>query len=140
MKSDNIMIKYKPNPSGGENLKDIYFIDFGLSCLTYRGIRIKTKNYYQQEKCFLETRDMSFLLYSIYILNPKIFPKDMGDVVRDMLYFKVKKQSCNLVSEKCDNKKLEFQDIGYDLLNLSYIFNPNATTDMVIEKMKPFIK
>lgn len=135
MKADNIMIKYKPNGS-----KDIYFIDFGLSCLTYRGIRIKTKNYYQQEKCFQETRDMSFLLYSIYILNPKLFPKDIGDVVRDMLYFKVKKQSCNLVSEKCDNKKLGFQDIGYDLLNLSYIYNPNATTDMIIERLSPFLK
>ena len=136
MKSDNIMIKYGTKYQGS---REIYFIDFGLSCLTYRGIRIKTKNYFQQEKCFLETRDMSFLLYSIYIFSPKIFPKDMADVIRSMLYFKVKGQPCNLANEKCDDKKLDFSD-NYDLLNLSYVFNPNATTDMVIEKMTPFLK
>jgi hypothetical protein len=139
MKSDNIMIKYGPQSKEFPNGKrEIYFIDFGLSCLTYRGIRIKTKNYFQQEKCFLETRDMSFLFYALYTLNSKFFSKELGDVIRSMLYFKVKGQNCNLASDKCDNKKLEFRD-HYDLLNLTYIFNPNATTDMIIEKMTPFL-
>jgi len=134
MKSDNIMFKMDP-----EGNRQIYFIDFGLSCLTYRGIRVKTKNYFQQEKCFEETRDMTFLLYDIYTLDPRMFPKDLGDVIRGMLYFKVKGQPCNMVSGRCDGKKLEFRDM-YDELNLSYVFNPNATTDKVVEKMAPFLE
>jgi len=134
MKSDNIMFKY--DPSGN---REVFFIDFGLSCLTYRGIRIKTKNYFQNQKCFEETRDMSFILYDIYTLDPKMFPKPLGDVIRGILYFKVKGQPCNLVGERCDARKLDFQDY-YDLLDMSYVYNPNATTDLVIEKMAPFIE
>jgi len=137
MKTDNIMLKY--GPSGYNGPKTVYLIDFGLSCLTYRGIRIKTKNYYQQEKCFQETRDMSFLLFSMYDLNPKIIPKDIGDVIRSMLYFRVKGQPCNLVGGRCDGKKLSFGD-NYDLLNLDYVYNPETTTDVVIEKLTPFLK
>jgi len=127
-KTDNIMFK------GNE----MVFIDFGLSCLTYRGIRIKSRNYFGKEKCFLETRDMSFLLYDFSTREPKAFTKEMTETLKKMLIFKVKGKTCNLSKEYCDGIEMEWGDY-YDMLNLGYIYNPNATTDEVIARMKKFL-
>jgi alpha-tubulin suppressor-like RCC1 family protein len=134
MKSDNIMVKYGPN-----GLRDVILIDFGFACMTYRGHQIKASPFFEKDKCFQETRDLTFLLYELYTQEFKKFPRDIGEVVRNMLRFKVRGQTCDLFKGYCDREKVEWDDI-YDLLNKSYVYNPNATTDIVIEKMAPFLK
>ncbi len=134
MKSDNVMIKYEP---GG--YREVVLIDFGFACMTYRGMRIKASPYFEGDKCFQETRDLTFLLYELYTHDFRMFPKNIGEVIRDMLIFKVRGQTCDLVKGKCDGVTVSWDDI-YDLLNKSYMYNPKATTDVVIEKMAPFLK
>jgi alpha-tubulin suppressor-like RCC1 family protein len=137
LKSDNVMIQYGPN-----GYREVVLIDFGFACMTYRGIRIKASPYFEGDKCFQETRDLTFLLYELYmhtLEHRKFLPRDIGEVIRDMLSFKVRGQTCDLVKGKCDGLDISWEDI-YDLLNKSYVYNPKATTDVVIEKMAPFLK
>ena len=135
MKSDNVMIKYSPD----KKQREVVLIDFGFACMTYRGHQIKASQYFLKDKCFQETRDMTFLLYELYTHDTNRFPKDIGEVIRKMLRFTVRGQTCDLYKGFCDGEKVEWEDI-YDLLNKSYVYNPNATTDVVIEKMAPFLK
>jgi alpha-tubulin suppressor-like RCC1 family protein len=134
LKSDNVMIKYGP-----DGYREVVLIDFGFACMTYRGIRIKASPYFEGDKCFQETRDMTFLLYELYTHDFRMFPRNIGEIIRDMLNFKVRGQTCDLVKGKCDGLDVSWEDI-YDLLNKSYVYNPKATTDVVIEKMAPFLK
>jgi alpha-tubulin suppressor-like RCC1 family protein len=137
LKSDNVMIQYRPDGS-----REVVLIDFGFACMTYRGNRIKASPYFEGDKCFQETRDLTFLLYELYmhtLEQRKFLPRDIGEVIRDMLVFKVRGHVCDLVKGKCDSRNVEWEDI-YDLLNKSYVYNPKATTDVVIEKMAPFLK
>lgn len=135
-KADNIMVKKK----------DYLLIDFGFSCLTYRGQRIKVKNYFDDEKCFEETRDLTHLLaYINYNLGVDI-PKPLKPVIREMLKFKVRGYTCNLATdpfrcgEEISEEDLEQEGFAkiYDLLNMNHIYNPNATTDEVIARFKPY--
>jgi hypothetical protein len=135
MKSDNIMIKYSPD----KKYREVVLIDFGFACMTYRGHRIKASQYFLKDKCFQETRDMTFLLYELYTNDMKRFPRDIGEIIRRMLRFKVRGQTCDLYKGFCDGEEVTWDDI-YDLLNKSYVYNPNATTDVIIEKMAPFLK
>jgi hypothetical protein len=137
-KSDNIMIKFNQ-----KKVPDIVFIDFGFCCMTYRGIRIKVSPYFgKKPKCFLETRDMSFLFYELYQFDRQYMPKEIVYTLKQLLRFNVKGASCDLTNGfgKCDGENLtQFQD-AYDLLNLSYVYNPNVTTDLVIAKFSKFLK
>ena len=135
-KSDNIMIKYRP-----DGTPEIVFIDFGFCCMTYHGIRIKVSPYFSKKpKCFLETRDMTFLFHEL-CTNPGVtryLPREAGYMMKQMLRFKVKGQSCDLGGGLCEGKKNIWPEI-YDTLNVSYIYNPNVTTDLVIEKFSKFL-
>jgi alpha-tubulin suppressor-like RCC1 family protein len=136
-KSDNIMIKYRQ-----DGTPEIVFIDFGFCCMTYRGIRIKVSPYFSKKpKCFLETRDMTFLFHELYTSpsTSPYMPREVGYMMKQMLRFKVKGQACDLAGGLCEGKKNVWPSI-YDTLNVSYLYNPNVTTDMVIEKFSKFLR
>jgi alpha-tubulin suppressor-like RCC1 family protein len=144
-KDDNAMVKFQ---SSQEAVPEFLLIDFGFSCMTYRGVRIKVKTGYfgDTEKCFQETRDITFMLFTVYKHARKTMSlsPEMLKVLRSMLIFKVKGKTCNVADKACPYEKspeLEnWQHDLYDILNLDYVYNPNATTDKVIEKMTPFLE
>ena len=138
-KDDNSMIKYKEDDS-----PEFLLIDLGFACMTYRGVRIKgSGSYFRNEKCFQETRDITFMLYTIYKHSKTYLPVPIVKTLRNMLIFKIKGKICDIAAKDCPSEKNEnedWQDDLYDILNLDYVYNPNATTDTLIEKMTPFLK
>jgi alpha-tubulin suppressor-like RCC1 family protein len=138
-KDDNLMVKIHSDGS-----KEVLFIDFGMSCMTYRGIRVKVRSYFQDEKCFRETRDITFLLYTVLKHTASILPSDIANTIRRMLIFKIKGKTCDVFSKNCGFEKSKteqnWQFDLYDILDLDYVFNPNATTDALIKYMSPFLK
>lgn len=67
LKFDNIM--YTLNPNNTENIK---LIDFGFSCLKYKGIQI-SNNTEKLSHCYKMSRDMSSIFY--YIINFTLLDK-----------------------------------------------------------------
>lgn len=143
-KDDNAMVKF----TGSESAPEFLLIDFGFSCLTYRGVRIKVKTGYfgETEKCFQETRDITFMLFTVYkhaMKNRSLSP-EMLKTLRSTLIFKVKGKTCNVADQDCPFERniseQNWQWDLYDILNIDYVYNPNATTDKLIEKMSPYLE
>jgi hypothetical protein len=61
-----------------------------------------------------------------------------------MLRFKIKGKVCDVATKNCPLEKSKTEtnwlwDI-YDILDLDYVYNPNATTDILLEKMTPYLE
>jgi alpha-tubulin suppressor-like RCC1 family protein len=144
-KDDNAMVKFTGSK---ESSPEFLLIDFGFSCLTYRGVRIKVKTGYfgETEKCFLETRDITFMLFTVYkhAMRKRSLSPEMLKTLRSMLIFKVKGKTCNVADQNCPFERNiseeQWQHDLYDILNIDYVYNPNATTDKLIEKMAPYLE
>lgn len=119
---------------------EVILIDFGRCCLSYRGYRLKTFEYFDFEKCFEETRDLTQLLYSIYEDKEKYIPYELKPVIKNMLKFKVKGYTCDLINLRCGYEPFHKYDDIYELMNENYIYNPKATTDQVIKIFTPYLK
>lgn len=140
----NAMVKV--TDSGKDSIPEFLIIDFGFSCLSYRNVRIKVKEFFEEEKCFQETRDITFFIYNVFrhASREMSLPIEVLKVLQKMLIFKVKGKTCNLAREYCpferSKKSEKWRDDLYTILNQDYVYNPNATTDKLIEYMTPFLE
>jgi alpha-tubulin suppressor-like RCC1 family protein len=140
----NAMVKFMD--SKRDSVPEFLIIDFGFSCLSYRNVRIKVKEFFEEEKCFQETRDITFFVYNVFrhASRERSLPIEVLKVLQKMLIFKVKGKTCNLAREYCpfekSKKPEKWRDDLYGILNQDYVYNPNATTDKLIEYMTPFLE
>lgn len=100
MKSDNIMYIRDPTT----NLRLYKLIDFGFSCLTYKGVKIKAGNYYAAAKsCYRTDRDLSMLLYEI--VNHFTIAPALNNVLNGILVANIKSKGATCeMSSKCGLK------------------------------------
>jgi len=151
MKTDNIMVNIKADGS----IKNIFLIDFGLSCLNINGYKLgssKLNSVFRKSKCFIPSRDLSALILSLIVTfynkqtNTSFFTEDMLKFLEFLTTFYVKNKPCN-VSKGCEyeisNNPL-YTDFGkidpisgkntltifsqsYYFFNKSYVFNPKTS-------------
>ncbi len=126
LKNDNIMYNYLPN---GEF--QVKIIDFGFSCLNYYGTILNSTEYFKEkQKCNLLSRDLSFLIYTIFSENRiRLSPKLRG-VLEFLLTFPIDKNECKLYDEFCEINNMKYRiDIYtlYDILNNKEIVNMKTT-------------
>jgi alpha-tubulin suppressor-like RCC1 family protein len=135
LKYDNIMVKIVNNDP------EVLLIDFGFSCMTYRGHRIKVKNYNEDEVCYRETRDLTFLLYRLFSKEDvrKYTSALMQKTIKKILSFNVKGFACDLENQECGAEAFNEPADMYDILNRDYVENKNASPKAVIKAMEKFL-
>jgi serine/threonine protein kinase len=127
LKNDNIMYNYLP--SGEFQVK---IIDFGFSCLNYYGTILNSTEYFtEKHKCHLLSRDLSFLIYTIFSdTRIRMSPKLRG-VLEFLLTFPIDNKECKLYDEFCEINNMRLRiDMNslYDILNNKYIEIMNTKT------------
>ena len=84
------------------------------------------------------------MLYTVLKQAGKFLPSDIANTIRRMLIFKIKGKTCDIFGKTCGFEKSKTEENWqwdlYDILDLDYVFNPNATTDSLIKYMTPFLK
>lgn len=163
MKADNIMVNIKSDGS----IKNIFLIDFGLSCLNINGYKLgssKIGGLFRKTKCFNPSRDLSFLINSIIqfyrdkATKLSYLSENTQQFLENVITFYVKNKLCNM-SKGCDyeisnNPSLtDFNKIdpltgvntstifsqSYFFLNKSYVFNPKTSPNNLIILIKDYI-
>jgi serine/threonine protein kinase len=94
MKADNIMLTY----DGKGHVNDIFLIDFGYSCVNINGYKLGQNNaLFGKAKCHRSSRDLSFLIFSIYYNLRKTglnFTPVTERFIKWLLSFKIKDKIC----------------------------------------------
>lgn len=157
MKADNIMLTY----DGKGHVNDIFLIDFGYSCVNINGYKLgQNTALFGKAKCYRSSRDLSFLIFSIYYTLRKAglnFTLQTESFIKWLLSFKIKDTVCEPYNG-CDyeissdfNKMdygtlLELREVNRDLFNQAYHFfdknyveNPKTNPENLIGYIDSFI-
>jgi len=157
MKSDNIMLTY----DGKGNVNDIFLIDFGFSCVNINGYKLGQNNFiFGKTKCFKNSRDLSFLIFSLYYNLKKgglHFSFEVENFLKWLLSFKIKDEICepykgcdyeisddytkmdlgSITSLKEMNNDLFTQ--SYYFFNKNYIENPKTYPENLAVHIENFL-
>jgi serine/threonine protein kinase len=132
LKTDNIMYNRDPVT----NMRTYKLIDFGFSCLTYKGVEIKGSTYFAAEAtCFRENRDISQFMYEIakYV---KI-PAELFKILNKLLTANVHHTTCKLLKD-CVGLKAWKNTYGF--LDRTNVVMKKPTTDTIITEMTNYLK
>ena len=133
LKTDNIMYK----TINGK--REYRLIDFGFSCITWKGLKIQTISYFRASRtCFKKERDMTQLMYLI--------AKHHTANISETLYFRIESAILANVGKKhvCDmvvgcNELREWRNT-YDFLNRVNTTVPGGTPNMVYKDMSQYLE
>ncbi len=143
LKSDNIM--YIMNAQGKYLPK---LIDFGLSCITWRGVRITGAYFDVMDTCYLPSRDLTLILYEFVTHLQTMFSTRLLAVFMDILTFPIEGgKTCKLWEGcKVGRKKLAPRDWAgnkydsvYDFINNPRLKNPKAEPQEFHRRMLEFL-
>lgn len=123
LKPNNVMYNY--SPSGEFQIK---LIDFGWACMNYGGTEIKVREYFDdKDRCNLKSRDLTFLLWSIYGWCRANLTNKLKEALEFLLTFEADHRTCQLVLGCYAYGKSGYdRDTIYDFLNESKILNPKT--------------
>ena len=131
LKPDNIMCIRK----GGNYVFKL--IDFGYSCLTWKGLHIVTRGPFAT--CFRKDRDMSQLLYAIYTISGRNLSKELRDRIYSMLTANIgaKHTKCS-IPYGCQHEGLVQWKNSYDFFDRTNVCVPSATIYTAKKHMENF--
>ena len=134
LKADNIMyIK-----DGDDRLYRV--IDFGLSCLTWNGIKISGSWWFDDDhRCFKIDRDMSQLIYEIYIYRRIKLSERLKKCFELILNASVKGDKCAMYTKKCKKHGLTNWLSLYNFVDKPFVRIPYGTPSMVKKEMENFL-
>jgi len=130
-KMNNCM--YKTTKYG---LMDPVLIDFGLSCLNYKGLTINASQT-RFKYCYVGTRDVTQILYSCARYNKEAMSSDLYNVFKALLTLKRRGKVCSLLDKQCEVTNWKNT---YRLVNTTDGENPNAEVTVVIQVLTAFLK
>jgi serine/threonine protein kinase len=108
-------------------------IDFGFSCLNYKGLIINANK--SLKYCGIKGRDMSQLIYETVYYNQRFMPEDIIEIADKILTFKHGNQVCNILKKGCNVKSWRNT---YDILNTREE-NPNGDPKVVSKIMSSYL-
>jgi serine/threonine protein kinase len=109
-------------------------IDFGFSCINYKGLTINTTNSFTY--CGLKGRDMSQLIYETVFYNKTIIPSNIKKMANTLLTFKHDNKICHILEKNCG---VSSWSNTYDFLNTQQE-NPNGDPKIVSRVMRDFLE
>ena len=93
LKGDNIMYI-----RSADNQPIFKLIDMGMSCLTWRGLKLTGSSYYGASACFKKDRDLAQLMLYLHNFTPNVSPRLKGHL-RALLQANVSgDHTCNVVA------------------------------------------
>lgn len=135
LKSDNVGYIYK-----SDGKYSIKLIDFGMSCLTWNGVKVSGEQYFSiQDRCFIPSRDLTQYIYEIMYSFKRYFSKNLQKLLKEMLTFPLNNTTCRLL-QGCRYRGYEvktYLDI-YDFLNQG-VKNPKGEPKNVYERMMRYL-
>lgn len=131
LKTDNIMFR---TVDGKIRFK---LIDFGYSCITWRGLNISGNGYFSARKtCFRTDRDLTQLMYNVARYHTANISDELHERIREMIVANVgKAHVCDMVVG-CN--KLEQWRNTYNFLNRKNVFVPGGEPMAVVDEMQRF--
>jgi len=133
LKGDNIMFKKK-----SDTAVDFKLIDFGLSCLTWKGIRIDGEGYSGLKSCYKPDRDLSQFLYSLARFERKYISNELLIRLEQILHAIIgNKRECDALTD-CPLYGLKDWYSSYDFYNRSNVKIPSAIPEIIQQEMKRF--
>ena len=124
-KPDNIM--YSKSWLGTYRFK---LIDFGLSCLNFRGLPIHVEGLFPKERvCYKEDRDLPQCMYSLLMFYGKYISHNLQDRLNEILvsyiHSEAGQKDCHMF-QGCENDGLKTWANAYTFLNRKNITVPSA--------------
>jgi serine/threonine protein kinase len=128
--TNNVMLLRSPSSSG--TLKRVALIDFGLSCLTWKGLVLKGPTLYNDAShpCYKEDRDMPFLLMRLYKYYDDFLSKPLLQQIHRMLGGTVRGAPCDLGALCPEHGLVDVMD-QYEFLNRPNVQTPGGATERV---------
>ena len=113
-------------------LKRVALIDFGLSCLTWKGLTLKGPTLYNDapHPCYKEDRDMPFLLMRLYKYYDEFLSKPLLQHIHRMLGGTVRGEPCDLGALCPEHGLVDVMD-QYEFLNRPNVQTPGGATERV---------
>lgn len=135
LKGDNIM--YKKLTETKIRLK---IIDFGLSCMTWRGLVIRGEGYSGLKSCFKKDRDLSQLMYGIARYDTSLISDKLYTRLAKLLRVNVDPDHECEALDDCVLNGLKNWESSYNFFNRANTHMPYADPKTVQDEMRGFIK
>ncbi len=137
LKGDNIM--YAKSPDGRSRW--YRFIDFGMSCITWNGLKISGNQWFDKKhSCFKKDRDLSqFIYYIVMYLSRKLSPA-LVDHLKKMLTASIGEKHKCVMYEHCPSKGLKDWKSVYNFVDRTNVVIPNADPTVVVQEMGRFMR
>jgi serine/threonine protein kinase len=134
LKPDNIM--YKKDES--TNKYFFKLIDFGFTCIHWHGLRLQGNNYFNKSRpCYVPGRDLTQLIYAIYMFLPGKLTRRMDDFLHQFLHVLVGKESCNM-TKTCTQFRMSTWKNTYDFLDSSRVKTKLSSSHLIFQELKRF--
>ena len=135
LKGDNIM--YVKN-AAGERLYRL--IDFGFTCITWKGIRIEGIGYFENSpRCFKEDRDLSQLVYSILRYSGTHMTHKLYNYLANIIVANVGRHKCRMEKD-CPMNGLRGWRNTYNFLERDNVSVPKAEPTQFMEELGKYGK
>jgi serine/threonine protein kinase len=138
LKSDNV--GYVIGAGGKPTPK---LIDFGFSCLTWKGVQISGALYFRiTDPCYIPTRDLMQFLYELISFEYHRFSPRLRLILETALTFPLDSRICKLF-QGCSYKNRHLPprawDTLYDFLNNRAVHNPHTEPTALHRRMLEFM-
>lgn len=137
LKGDNIM--YVRSPDG--MFRWWRFIDFGMSCVTFDGMKISGSSWFDDShSCFKEDRDLSQLMFAMYQYYAPYISDRLDARLRKILMANIKSgkgHKCSMYKFCPRDRLIKWANI-YDFVDRPNVEIPAGNPDFVIANMKRF--
>ena len=143
LKTDNI--GYAITPTGKHVVK---LIDFGLSCLTWKGVQISGGYFPFTDACYLPSRDLMLILFELVSYMDDLFTPLLLQLFKDILTFPLKTGDMCRLYDGCQlgkkrlaarNWKGDIHESVYDFINNRALRNPNTEPAEFHRRMVEFL-
>ena len=135
LKGDNVM--YAKSPDG--KTRWYRFIDFGMSCITWNGLKISGSQWFDEKhSCFKTDRDLSQFIYFIVVyLGRRLSPKLLTHL-QSMLVANVGGKHKCVMYKHCPLRGLKDWRTVYNFVDRPNVVIPNADPSIVLQEMNRF--
>lgn len=134
MKGDNIM--YVKNLEGDRFYK---FIDFGMSCITWQGLKISGSSWFDEKhSCFRESRDLSQFLFYIQRYLSEYLSDELLYRIQQSIVAKVERRHTCKMYKLCPEYGLRKWKNVYNFVNRRNVNIPGGTPNFVKSNMTRF--
>jgi serine/threonine protein kinase len=134
LKGDNIMYALH---NGTIQLK---LIDFGLSCMTWKGLSIRGEGYSGLKSCFKQDRDLSQFIYSIARYESKCISKQLYTTFANILHVNLDPNHVCEVLDDCVRNGLTNWASSYNFFNRTNVHIPRAEPESVVAVMQNYLR